>query len=42
MDDIQRLKAAELLAGDSFLFLICDALRDLVIFVQFNKREKHP
>ena len=22
--------------------LICDALRDLVLFVQFKKREKHP
>ena len=22
--------------------LICDALRDLVPFVQFKKREKHP
>ena len=21
---------------------ICDALRDLVIFIQFQKREKHP
>ena len=21
---------------------ICDALRDLVLFVQFKKREKHP
>ena len=25
-----------------FLILICDALRDLVPFVQFKKREKHP
>ena len=24
------------------LFYICDALRDLVAFVQFKKREKHP
>ena len=24
------------------LFTNCDALRDLVIFVQFKKREKHP
>ena len=24
------------------LFLICDALRDLVTFVQFKNREKHP
>ena len=24
------------------LFLICDALRDLVAFVQFKKREKYP
>ena len=24
------------------LILICDALRDLVSFVQFKKREKHP
>ena len=25
-----------------FLIGICDALRDLVAFVQFKKREKHP
>ena len=25
-----------------FLLLICDALHDLVLFVQFKKREKHP
>ena len=24
------------------IFLICDALRDLVPYVQFKKREKHP
>ena len=24
------------------LSLVCDALRDLVSFVQFKKREKHP
>ena len=24
------------------IFVICDALRDLVAFVQFKKREKHP
>ena len=24
------------------IFLVCDALRDLVAFVQFKKREKHP
>ena len=23
-------------------FIICDALRDLAVFVQFKKREKHP
>ena len=23
-------------------FFICDALRDLVTFVQFKEREKHP
>ena len=26
----------------SALFCMCDALRDLVSFVQFKKREKHP
>ena len=25
-----------------YIWLICDALRDLVPFVQFKKREKHP
>ena len=25
-----------------FLPIFCDALRDLVPFVQFKKREKHP
>ena len=24
------------------MFLICDALRDLLLFVQFQKSEKHP
>ena len=28
--------------GSSFLFCNCGALRDLVPFVQFKKREKHP
>ena len=28
--------------GELTIPKICDALRDLVLFVQFKKREKHP
>ena len=31
-----------LLIHEVMLFLKCDVLRDLVSFVQFEKREKHP
>ena len=30
------------LAKQKFLMHICDALRDLVLFVKFKKREKYP
>ena len=32
----------EAVVTNIFRFLIYDALRDLVLFVQFKKREKHP
>ena len=33
---------AKLCIVKSFINSICDALRDLVSFAQFKKREKHP
>ena len=35
-------KIFSLLQLYDFKIFICDALRDLVSFVQFKKREKHP
>ena len=40
--DKKILQFAQATNKRTVITFICDALRDLVLFVQFKKREKHP
>ena len=41
MSKAVKVKLFNLKFGDWSLRIICDALHDLVLFLQFKKREKH-